>query len=149
MKRHQSLAALSRDHHHALVVARRLRQATPATAAEEARRLLEHWNDEERSHFLLEEEVLLPAYAVHASPDHPAIVRMLLDHVLIRRDVAGIAHGAPLEALHQLGARLDAHVRLEEREVFPLIESAIPEQELLALGGLLAEAEQRTPGERR
>lgn len=145
MKRHPALAVLSRDHHHTLVLARRLREATPATAAEQARKLVSHWDSEERDHFRLEEEILLPRYAAYASPEHPMIVRMLVDHVLIRRDVALIGDGAPLELLHELGARLAAHVRLEEREIFPLIESAIPDKELVALGRRLQEAQRQRP----
>jgi iron-sulfur cluster repair protein YtfE (RIC family) len=150
MKRHSSLAPLSRDHHHALVIARRLRKATDETAADEAQRLLEHWEAELRAHFLAEEEVLLPTYAAHGSPDHPLIARALLDHLLIRRDIARIARElalkrAELDLLHQLGARLQAHVRIEERQLFPLIERAIPEEELRPLGEALDEAERLAP----
>jgi hypothetical protein len=68
MKRHPALVPLSRDHHHALVIARRLRQATEQTADDAARAFLAHWHDEERHHFRLEEEVLLPAYAARGAP---------------------------------------------------------------------------------
>jgi iron-sulfur cluster repair protein YtfE (RIC family) len=43
--------------------------------------------------------------------------------------------------LEQLGAELTAHVRLEEREVFPLIEQSIPVDELEALARKLEAAE--------
>jgi iron-sulfur cluster repair protein YtfE (RIC family) len=151
MKRQAALAQLSRDHHHTLVLARRLREAQQATAADEARRLLEHWDAEERMHFRLEEEILLPAYAMHASPDHPAILHMLVDHVLIRRDVSRIEEDPRLEqvalgVLHNLGRRLEAHVRLEEREVFPLIEGALPHDELTVLGERLSDGERQADG---
>ena len=94
MKRHPALAPLSRDHHHALVIARRLRRAGPEQAADAAAAFLEHWEAEERLHFRLEEEVLLPAYAAYGDLDHPAVVRTLLDHVLIRRDAERLAAGA-------------------------------------------------------
>lgn len=134
MKRHSALVPLSRDHHHALVIAGLLRRATTQTAPEAARAFLAHWDAEEKLHFRLEEELLLPAYAAHGEPDHPAIVRTLLDHVLIRRDAARLETTQPLELLHDLGARLAAHVRFEEHELFTLIETAVPEQELEALG---------------
>ena len=140
MKRHTALIALSRDHHHALMIARRLRQATDQTAAEAAAAFLTHWQGEERRHFRVEEELLLPAYAVHGEPDHPAVVRMLIDHVLIRRDAARLADQPPIELLHDLGARLSSHVELEEREVFPLVEAVIPEPELAELGERLRSA---------
>ncbi len=140
MKRHPALVTLSRDHHHALVIAQRLRRATAGTATETARAFLDHWDAEEKLHFRIEEELLLPAYAAHAEPDHPAIIRMLLDHVRIRRDAALLAGTPPLELLHDLGGRLADHVQLEEHEVFPLIEAAIPESELRALGERIREA---------
>jgi len=40
----------------------------------------------------------------------------------------------------QLGAELAAHVRLEEREVFPLIERAMPTHELEAVARELESA---------
>jgi hemerythrin-like domain-containing protein len=140
LKRHPALISLSRDHHHALVIARRLRHATNETAADAAAAFLAHWREEEKHHFRLEEELLLPAYARHGDPDHPAVVRMLIDHILIRRDAGRLEDQPPLELLHDLGARLSSHVELEERELFPLIEATIPEFELAALGERLQTA---------
>ena len=136
MKRLPALAAV-RDQHHALVIARRLRQAGPEETAGAVAAFLEHWEAEERAHFRLEEEVLLPAYAAHGDPDHPAVVRTLLDHVLIRRDAAHLAAGADPEVAHALGVRPADHVKLEEQELFPLIGRTVPEPALAALGARL------------
>ena len=140
MKRHPALLRFSRDHHHTLVLARRLRRATDETAAETVRVFLTHWHAEEKQHFRLEEELLLPAYAAHGDPAHPAVIRMLIDHMLIRRDAARLTAQPPLVLLHDLGARLSSHVELEEREVFPLVEAMLPEPELVELGELLTQA---------
>ncbi|MGN6867032.1 MAG: hemerythrin domain-containing protein [Solirubrobacteraceae bacterium] len=137
MKRHPALAPLSRDHHHALVLAQRLRRAGAQDAGDAAAAFLEHWVEEERLHFRLEEEVLLPAYAAYGDPDHPAVIRTLLDHVRIRRDVERLAGGADPELLHEIGSRLADHVRLEENELFPLVEETLPETALEALGARL------------
>jgi hemerythrin-like domain-containing protein len=129
MKRHRALQPLSRDHHHALAVAQRLRRAEDAAAARDA--FLEFWQDDGAHHFRIEEEVLLPVAAGWMDPGAEPVVRMLLDHVRIRacaRRLEGEARPA-LEALHELGGMLERHVRLEEREVFPLIEAAMPEPE--------------------
>ena len=147
MKRHPALAPLSRDHHHALVIARRLRRADESDAEEAARAFLAHWEDEESLHFRLEEEVLLPAYAAHADPNHAAVVRTLIDHVLIRRDVARLRDAPALTLLHELGTRLADHVKLEEHELFPLIERTVPEPELSALGARLDDAARPRPAE--
>ena len=137
MKRHPALVPLSRDHHHALVIARSLRHATAETATEATRAFLSHWDTEEKLHFRLEEELLLPAHAAHGEPDHPAIIRMLLDHITIRRDAAQLAGTPSLELLHDLGARLADHVALEEHDVFPLIDATILETEPQALANRL------------
>lgn len=145
MKRHPALEPLSRDHHHALVVAQKLARATPERREEATRAFLDYWRADGQAHFGVEEAVLLPAYAVHGDPRHPAVAQMLIDHMLIRRDALVAAAGAPpMETLHALGARLAAHVRLEERELFPLVEQTLPEAELAALGAQLAALESPT-----
>jgi hypothetical protein len=57
---------------------------------------------------------------------------VLTDHVRIRH-LAGRLNNSDetqLELLHELGTRVERHVRVEERELFPLIERAVPEPEL-------------------
>jgi hypothetical protein len=133
MKRHPGLASFSRDHHHALMIAQRLRRATDETVSGDARALLDHWEAEQR-HFGLEEELLLPAYAEHGPLEHPAILRTLIDHMVIRRDVIRLLAAPTLELLHDLGVRVADHIRFEEHQLFPLIQTTIPEHELQALG---------------
>lgn len=133
MKRHEALVSLSRDHHHALALALRLRRVTPATQDDAARAFMAHWTAEEQHHFRIEEEILLPSYAQHGDPAHPAITRMLQDHIRIRRDAQLLMQRSSLELLRQLGEALAAHVKLEEQEVFPLIERTVPEVDLQIL----------------
>jgi hemerythrin-like domain-containing protein len=62
----------------------------------------------------------------------------LIDHVRIRRLAQEVADDSPnLDLLHALGTLLEQHVRCEERELFPLIERAVPEHELMRLTALL------------
>jgi iron-sulfur cluster repair protein YtfE (RIC family) len=138
MKRHPALQQLSRDHHHALAVAQRLKR-TDAPGANDARGLfLEYWERDGRGHFREEEEVLLPTLSRFAELDQPVISRVLLDHVRIRRLAEDVAADAELADLHALGIELEQHVRREERELFPLIEQSLPEPELVALSERLA-----------
>jgi Hemerythrin HHE cation binding domain len=126
MKRHRALQPLSRDHHIALVAAQRLRRATDGEAARGE--FLAFWSEHGARHFQVEEEVLLPAAAGWADPEADCVVRMLVDHVRIRAAAQNLQREPqPLETLHELGAMLERHVRLEEREVFPLIEATMPE----------------------
>jgi hypothetical protein len=55
MKRSEALASLSRDHHHALVVAQKLRRATDATARQARDAFLTYWTGHGREHFRLEQ----------------------------------------------------------------------------------------------
>lgn len=147
MKRSVALQPLSRDHHQALAVAQRLRRADGESEAAAARdAFLEFWRSHGNEHFREEEELLLPAYAEHGDPGHPLVVRVLVEHVVIRqraRRLAGSAAPAAAD-LRDLGERLASHVRLEERELFPLIESALPGDALDALARALA-ADDETP----
>jgi iron-sulfur cluster repair protein YtfE (RIC family) len=138
VKRHPALESLSRDHHHALVVAQRLKRATDGTADEARAAFVQYWQTEGQEHFREEEEILLPALARFANPDQPVVARVLIDHVRIRRLAAERADLESTATLHRLGEELEQHVRREERELFPIIEEAVPEPELVALAERLA-----------
>jgi hemerythrin-like domain-containing protein len=145
MKRHPSLRDLSSDHHQGLVHARRLVQtaagsvpAPPEGAAGVVHDFLHLWAEETNHHFREEEEVLLPAFARYGDPAAAPVVRMLVEHVQIRRLVADLqaqlAAGAPDPATMQAtGDLLREHIRHEENVVFPLIEAAMPEEALAVL----------------
>jgi iron-sulfur cluster repair protein YtfE (RIC family) len=68
---------------------------------------------------------------------------------MLRHRAAALADlGTALPAsLEQLGAELAAHVRLEEREVFPLIERVMPTRELEAVAEQLEEARLMSSGQ--
>lgn len=139
MRRSAALASLSRDHHEALVLAQKLRRATPAAVTTSRESFLAYWQAHGQNHFRLEEEILFPAYAAHGDPHHALIARALCDHVAIRHhaQALGGANEPTLDALHELGHELAAHVRLEERQVFPLIEQAMPSDGLAVLARAL------------
>jgi len=139
MKRERALVSLSHDHHQALYVALKLRRASVDTAAEARAKLAAYWQGHGRAHFRLEEEVLFPAFVGHGDPYHSLLARALCDHVAIRHriDVLGRDSEPCLAALHELGGLISDHVRLEERELFPLIESALPHAELVAVATAL------------
>ncbi len=144
MKRSEALAILSRDHHQALVIAQKLRRADPDTADAARTRFLDFWEQEGRRHFQLEEELLLPAYAAYGDAYDPLVLRVLGDHVAIRAQVAQLAaqRHPTTDMLHEFGEQFATHVRLEERELFPIIEDAMPANELLTLAHALEQAAQ-------
>ena len=94
VKRSEELAPLSRDHHQGLFAALKLRRGAP-----DARDVfLRFWVDGRR-HFAIEEELLLPALARHVPPDHEAIVRVLVEHVDLRRRAADVEERAATASL--------------------------------------------------
>lgn len=124
MKRAEALRPLSREHLTALLTAKRLREAEdPGQAAAD---FLEFWGKDGRQHFRVEEEVLLPVWALYAEVDREGVSRMLEEHLRIRRGALRLASGgASLAEVQELGKLLHDHVRFEERQLFPLVEAAL------------------------
>ena len=140
MKRSTALTSLSHDHHRALRAAQRLCRADDATASLARADFLGFWTNEGRRHFRIEEDVLLPAFARHGDAEDERVVKVLVDHLELRRRAADLA-ADPQPAtreLRALGERLHDHVRHEERILFPLIEQTLPPRELAALAVELA-----------
>ena len=143
MIRQPALQPLSRDHHQALAIALKLVRSDVDTAASAQDAFLRYWLADGRDHFRAEEEILLPAFADYVDPRNPLVARVLLEHLLIRRFAARIERKLeePLWRLRELGALVSDHVRLEERELFPLVEERLPPDELRWLGDALERAE--------
>jgi len=98
------------------------------------------WYPGGQEHFREEEEVLLPAYAAYANIEQPEIVEMLLEHVKIRSGMQRLFDNDLTEAeMRELGTLLQVHIRKEERILFPMIENALPEEELQELSPYLHE----------
>ena len=141
MKRSAALSLLSHDHHHALVVAQRLRRAEDRSKA--TRQLLDFWESQGRQHFEVEEEVLVPTWLeLDPDADRALAARVADEHLVIRSLVRAAQSGAlDLDGLAEAGRLLADHVRFEERELFPLIEGALRSGALAALGEEIAIAE--------
>jgi iron-sulfur cluster repair protein YtfE (RIC family) len=147
MKRHEALEQLSRDHHQALFQAMRLKRADDENAGEVLADFLDFWFGTGFLHFRAEEEVLLPAYSAYGDASREEVVRVLVDHVEIRREaheLGALTSDPEPQRLHALGERLDAHVRHEERVLFPLIEEALPDDELARVARGVDEVEAAT-----
>ena len=142
MKRSPELAVLSREHHVALELALRLTR-TPSTAVDALRTdALAFWRGECSEHFRLEETLLLPALAEHAGAEDPDLLRIRNEHTDLRRRFVELEHDPAIDsaALKDLGERLAAHVRFEERTLFGRVESALDPEELALLGRRLQSA---------
>ncbi len=141
MKRHPALVPLSHDHHHTLARARELREA--AGGAESARRaaaarFLRHYGVAIVRHFREEEELVFPLLPLQP----PELDRVLAEHQRVRALARRVRDDGPdTETLRELGELLEAHVRLEERVVFELVQVHVPEA---ALEGLRLARRERT-----
>jgi hemerythrin-like domain-containing protein len=143
MKRHPALIPLSRDHHDGLVQAVRLRRAAADGDASArlaaAREFVEFFRNEERVHLRGEEDELFPLFLKHVQ-SQPAPLRqarvqhMQLEGFARKLEIAAAAGIADRETLAAAGELLEAHIRLEERQLFPLIEELVPDDELRSLG---------------
>jgi hemerythrin-like domain-containing protein len=144
MKRHPALQTLSRDHHQALVIAQRLRRAGDDGAGEAQAAFLDFWRSEGELHFRVEEEVLLPRLAAAGGADSAAAARVLVDHAEIRLRALRL-QGGPVSAalLKELGELLAEHVRLEERDLFPMIEEILNDRQLRILAADVEDAERQ------
>ena len=156
MKRHPSLRPFSDDHHQGLVKARRLRRAASGEGGDPAgtaRDFLDFWQKDTSHHFRKEEEVLLPVLARYGGDlgERP-VLQMLTQHARIRGLAMQLSDELKQDkiregTLRNLGEQLEAHIRLEERRVFPLIEETLPERALQEIASRLEVFEPGPPHE--
>ena len=141
MKRHAALIPLSRDHHNGLLQSLRLRRAAAGDASARlaaAREFVEFFRNEERVHLRDEEEELFPLFLRHLRSQPAALREARLQHMQLegcarKLGIAVTAGIVDRETLIGAAELLDAHIRLEERQLFPLIEELVPDDELRTL----------------
>lgn len=141
-RRHDALIPLTHDHHHVLAQARRLKEASGPAGNTSRRNVagdfvifylglaLRHFHEEEELFFapLVDDDMAGPLVA-RAVADH---LRLHAQVRAIRRQLSGgEVDGLLLGSIAEL---LETHVRFEEKELFPLIESTMSDAELRELG---------------
>lgn len=141
LKRTRALMPLSHDHQHGLAVALQLRRSRNPPADRE--RLLAFFDSEGERHFRVEEQVVLGFVAEELPDTDPDVARVLRDHEELRRRVRALRRTPSPSAvdLRETGDLLNAHIRHEERVLFPRIERILDQTRLDELGRLLADAE--------
>ncbi|KIO48211.1 hypothetical protein SQ11_13745 [Nitrosospira sp. NpAV] len=130
MPRIGALLSLSREHHTSLVMARTARRAanedgngvmasavlmTAAIASIEA-----HWHTVMAAHFEKEERLIRIARDML---DPQAVTRVLAEHAELRMLAAGPCALEPAARLRRFADLISAHVRYEERTLFPQLQS--------------------------
>lgn len=137
-RRHETLVPLTHDHHHALAQAKRL--AEVASSGDDRARVaaagdfVNFYLGRALRHFHEEEELFFAPVV-----DHPAardlVLRAVTEHLrmhaLVRQVRRGLTGGRVDGALlKEISDLLAEHVRFEERELLPLVERLVPEEEL-------------------
>jgi len=127
MKRIPALQPLSREHHTALTLAKACERAVQSRDKEQTgktcQRVIQAFADELEPHFQIEEQSLLPL--LNSAENRHLEQRTLEDHRQLRALLEGLQQN-DIEALDNFGKLLSAHVRFEERELFPVLEGLLP-----------------------
>ena len=136
--RHPSLIRLSHDHHHGLALALRCRkqslgQIKPMGAEglrERSAEVTQFFATDLVPHFRAEEDILFPLLRSAVPQSVPVIEQLLGEHEQISAMVENLNRGQGLsQILFDLGDLLERHIRLEERELFPLYEENVAADE--------------------
>lgn len=139
MKRNKNLIELSRDHHHGLLLGWKIKQGLKRNIPldEVADYIIHFARQALFPHFKEEENQVL----IYLNPDDPYYKRTLQEHTELRGIVMQISIKglANQKLLIKLAEKLDAHIRFEERELFPYIEKLLSIQQLDEIGKLLSE----------
>ncbi len=133
MKRHESIVALSREHHFGLLFCWKIRQGIKNQVP--AERILPYiayfWKQHLKSHFDEEETLLF------APLKDDLVAQAIGEHRHIRSLVETLSQGnenPTPDSLLSLADAVDNHIRFEERTLFPHIEKALPEDQLAVMG---------------
>ncbi|WP_457676629.1 hemerythrin domain-containing protein [Thiolapillus sp.] len=135
MKRHQDLINLSREHHQSLRLAKKCIDTAatenPGKCAELCREIISIFDDEWDRHFRNEEATIFDLTANMDGRIHDLGMQLVEEHNQMR-DMARVMgegdHGCDI--LARFGVLLRDHTRLEERELFPLVEQTFSREQL-------------------
>ena len=126
MSRTGALLSLSREHHASLVIARAAKIVAASGDAvlhsDTVKRIELHWQTVLRAHFD-QEETLLQRFSDRL--DDASITRVLAEHAALREFIDGLDTLRSVERLRCFGELLAAHVRYEERVLFPQLQTLL------------------------
>jgi len=125
MKRHKALQPLSREHHHGLLLSWKIRAGFSKNVEPKRMKTYADWFFKSHliPHFEMEEEHIFTIL----DADNELVKRALADHRRLKRL---FAEEDITTALSNIEEVLDAHIRYEERILFPEIQKAATEAQL-------------------
>lgn len=131
MKRHESIVALSREHHFGLLFCWKIRQGLKKGIAPDRMKsyVSYFWESNLRQHFEEEETILFSEVKDELSN------QAIAEHKEIEALIIAVKNAKSItgEELARLAEAVDKHIRFEERVLFPHIEEALSEAELEAV----------------
>ena len=132
-RRHESLIPLSREHHYGLLVCLRIHrgiendQADESWLSERADKVIRFFECDLKTHFEAEEGIVFPA--MRRIEDSKATIDQLVnEHRNLERLVQRLRKARELQLaplLREFADLLEAHIRAEERVLFPRYESCV------------------------
>ena len=137
IKRSKHIVTLSREHHTGLLFCWKIRQGLKkqADTSRMQKYVAYFWQNHLRQHFQEEEKHLFEKV------NDEYCWKAMQQHRDIRALIHQITSSHLSEALlNQLADTVDAHIRYEERELFPHLERELDEQELIRIGAALEQA---------
>ena len=137
MLRDKSLIPLSHQHQRALALCVRIDRARPIPAADLQAwqaEIEQHFEQEMKIHFSVEEQVLFPA--ARKLPELiPLVEELITDHAALRESFSRAkTRGMSTENLPAFARELSAHIRKEERLLFERLQQLMTPEELADLG---------------
>lgn len=147
MKRHESLAPISRQHHEGLLAARLLQHGAPpykgmpTTAAAKREYILNLLQRHLKPHFTLEEATVFALAASFSEDLRQQTEELQAEHRQLETLIQALPHATEAtlpDRLHEVGKLLEQHIRKEERVFFEQVQGDMSEQELQQLQELVA-----------
>ncbi|MFD2248442.1 hemerythrin domain-containing protein [Pontibacter ruber] len=142
MKRHDSLAPVSRQHHSGLLTARLLQADAPAykgmptTPAGKRDYAVNFLEEHLRPHFRLEEETVFILARQVSEELRKQADQLEAEHRQLEQLILTLPEASEIilpEKLHETGKLLEQHIRTEERIFFELLQQEVPEEKLQVL----------------
>lgn len=137
MKRHNSLAILSRDHQKGLMLVQLLKKNAPAYKGlpgdvdGKVKYALDTFRSDLTKHFEDEEKILFPAAAGKSNQCDKIISELIDEHKFFNEKIPSLINSSNLiDEMDLIGHKLEEHIRKEERILFNLIQDILTDEEL-------------------
>jgi hemerythrin-like domain-containing protein len=141
MKRREELINLSREHHQSLRLAKKCLDVAATGESEKCQALCDEiisiFDQEWERHFRNEEAAIFNITADMNGRIHDLGRQLVDEHERMREMARAMNQGeTSCTLLHDFGVLLRDHTRVEERELFPLVEEAFSPAQMEQIGKL-------------